>query len=162
MAKLRHRTGETSSPPQQPVSDAAVEAEINGVTYGTRHMNPLKVLKHTGKVFSFMGGQLGALSITKGAAAIAGNLEGLGVIQILQDCFDLASVGGRELGKNNYWQVHFLGKPRELVQVIAWMLEVHFADFFDETKNVALDLFGKDKESPASEGTTQESTSPST
>lgn len=120
--------------------DAAVTREINGTEYGTRHMDPEKVLFHAGKVFSLMGGSVGSMSTEKGAAAIAMNMRDLGVMKLLNDCFDLAMVNGKELGKNDFWKVHFLGKQKDLVRLIAFVLEVHFFDFFGEMIGVASEL----------------------
>ncbi len=161
MAKTKYSTSQVE--PSQPTTDAAITIEINDTRYGTRYMDPLLVLQHSGKVFAFMGGSLGSMSLSKGALELASNLGDLGIMKILTDCFELASADGRELGRNNHWRQHFRGKQRELVQVIAWMLEVHFADFFDETTSAAVALFSRIKGSQGSgEEQTEESTSPTT
>ncbi len=107
---------------------AAAEKEINGTTYGTRHMDPEKVLRNSGRVFGMS------------ASTVMAKTGDSGIMDVLNDCFDLAMADGRELGKNDYWKVHFLGKQKDLVQVIAWFLEVHFADFFVEAINVGKGL----------------------
>ncbi len=95
-------------------------------------MDPEKILRHAGKVFALMGGDVGNLSPQRASMSIAANMDRLGVMQILKDCFDLAQIEGKKLGNNDYWKTYFLGKPRELVRVIEFMVEVHFADFFGE------------------------------
>lgn len=107
---------------------AAVEKEINGVTYGTRHMDPEKLLLYSGRVVGMT------------AAAVMSRTGDSGIMEVLRECFGLAMADARELGKNDYWKVHFLGKPKDLIHVVAWMLEVHFADFFVEALSVANDL----------------------
>ncbi len=121
-------------------TDAAVTKEINGSQYGTRHMDPESVLFHAGKVFSLMGGSIGGMSADRGAASIAMNMKDIGVMQLLKDCFNLGMVGGKELGRNDYWKVHFLGKQKDLVRFIAFVLEVHFFDFFGEMIGIAQEL----------------------
>lgn len=151
---------DTSAPP-------APTTTINEQTYSTRHMDPLLVLRHAGKVFDLMGGQLGGMNLARGAQALAANLDKLGAIAVLEECFDLASVDGRELGKKGdakmgYWRIHFRGKQKEMVQAIAWMLEVHFADFFAEIGSAAIALFERIKGSLDSQEEAEASTSPST
>lgn len=111
---------------------AAVKKTIQGVEYGALFMDPEKVLIHAGKVFALMGGDVGALSASRGAMAIAGNLQRTGIMQVLEDCFEVTTVEGRSLGKNGYWKDYFRGKPRELVRAIEFAIEVQFADFFGE------------------------------
>lgn len=110
--------------PQAPTG-AAITKEIGGVTYGTRHMNPETLLLHAGRVFGLSASAMLSKSGTDS-----------GLMTVLRDCFELAMADGREL-RGEGWKIHFLGKPKDLVQVVGWMLEVHFADFFEEAVNVA-------------------------
>ncbi len=109
-------------------TDAAVSKVINGVTYGTRHMDPEKVLQFAGKVFGLT------------AQTVMARSGESGIMEILRECFNLAMADGHELGRNDHWKVYFLGKQKDLVAVIAWSLEVHFADFFVEALSVGKGL----------------------
>lgn len=124
------------------ITGAAKEIEINGVTYGTRYMDPEKVLMHAGKIFNLSA-----------AALMSASASNSGLMDVLNDCFDLAMADGKEMGRKA-WKVYFLGKPKELVQVIAWMLEVHFADFFGEAVSVGKGLKQRFGELLGSEETT--------
>lgn len=122
------------TPPQEPKHGAAFERQIGDHTYGTRFMPPEMVLKHAAKI----------AGLGMNASAIASSSDA-GIMSVLEDCFDLAMVDGRELGRRpgqtgGFWRTHFLGKPRDLVRVVAFMLEVHFADFFDEAMSVGGEL----------------------
>ncbi len=117
-------------PPVQAVSDAAITREIEGELYGTRHMDPEKILRHAGKLFGLSASQVMALTLDAQ------------IMEALKDCFDLAMVNGRELGPNkgNYWKVHFLGKQAAFVQFIAFCLETHFIPFFAAARKVYVEI----------------------
>lgn len=96
--------------------------------YGTRHMDPEMVLQHAGRIFGLSA-----------SAVLSKSASDSGVLVVIKDCFDLANAGGKEL-RGAAWKMHFLGKQKALVQVIAWLLEVHFADFFGEAISVGKGL----------------------
>jgi hypothetical protein len=135
---------------------ASVKKTINGTEYGALYMDPEKVILHAGKVFALMGGDIGSLSASRGAMAIASNIQRTGVMQVLDDCFAVTLVEGKSLGHNGYWKDYFRGKPRELVRVIEFMIEVQFADFFGEIVALAKErvpqlqgLLGSKEQAPA-------------
>lgn len=105
-------------PPDIASAGAAVTRVIEGDTYGTRHMDPERILRHAGKLFGLQAAQVAALSLDAQ------------IMEALRDCFDLGMVNGKELGKGNYWKIHFLGKQAAFVQFIAFALETHFVPFF--------------------------------
>ena len=110
---IKTRQQDVEAPPAQ----YAAEREIEGVLYGTRHMDPERLVRHVGKVPSLM------LSLKAGTFAFDD-----GLMAVMRDCFDLTTAGGKEL-RNGYWKVHFLGKPAALAAVLLWMAEVHFVPF---------------------------------
>jgi hypothetical protein len=110
------------------VTTLTLQKEINGVIYRTRHMDPESVLQHAGRIFGMSAGSV-----------LAKSASDSGLMGVLKDCFELASADGKEL-RGKAWNVHFLGKQKDMVQLVAWLLEVHFADFFVEAVNVGKGL----------------------
>lgn len=134
--------------PKSKNDTADLTREIGGKEYGIRYMEADKVLAHAGKVFSLLGGSLGGMDMGKAASSFASNLGRVGFFEVLKDCFENTTVEGRSLGRNDFWKDHFRGKARDLVGVIAFMLEAQFADFFGEMLSRAADAAPKLKESP--------------
>ncbi len=114
---VTHQKQQKQQEPAAPQEYAATR-EIDGVQYGTRHMNPERLVRHAAKAPALLR------SLKEGTFAFDESL-----MTILQECFDLASADGRELGRGHFWKVHFLGRQGALAGVILWMLEVHFVPF---------------------------------
>lgn len=140
--------------PPQAVTGNAVEKEIDGLIYGTRHMPPEDVIRNAGKIMALLGGSV-PTSSAEGAKMLSGMAHIEAAMKLIEEMFELANVNGKELRK--FWKIHFLGKQKAMVQVIAWLWGVHYSDFFVESKNVVNETFKSltgGEQSPESETTT--------
>ena len=124
--------------------------EINGCPYKCSLFASANGLKLLAELKGFFGPALGSTlgrNLDDAIARIGGGLTPDGIVQLMLRVLDQTTIeeGGKikSLGNRDVFNLHFRGKYGEMFKVAAFVLEVNYADFFGEIKNLGSAMIKK-------------------
>jgi hypothetical protein len=140
MVKTNHFQRPVAQAPDPVTSrnaDCAATRQIGEHEYGTLHLSPEIILKDGGQLMELLGTSIQGVNAGEGKTAAIVKLVGalvsqMGspiVMRVIENMMSVARVDGRKL-EGQGWRMHFRGKQKDMIDVIVWLAEVHYADFF--------------------------------